>query len=95
MLAAFQAGVRLLAQNADAAAPSSFDFGHLVRQVLVTIIYIVIGLVFFALSDWLVERVMPRTVRKAIEEDKNVAVAIVVAAGILGVALIVAAAIRG
>jgi len=67
----------------------------LARQVVVTVVFIIIGLVFFALSDWMVERVMPKALRKGIEEDKNVALAIVVAASILGVAWIVAAAIRG
>ncbi len=64
-------------------------------QILSTIIFTVIGLAFFMLSDWMVERVMPRSVRKAIEEDKNVAMAIVIAAVIIGIALIVSSAIRG
>jgi putative membrane protein len=64
-------------------------------QILATIVFTIIGLAFFTLSDWLVERVMPRSVRKAIEEDKNVAMAIVIAAVIIGIALIVSSAIHG
>jgi uncharacterized membrane protein YjfL (UPF0719 family) len=71
------------------------DWAILARQVVATIIFTIIGLAFFALSDWMIERVMPRSVRKAIEEDKNVALAIVIAAVILGIALIVSAAIHG
>ena len=71
------------------------DWKKLVMQVVTTIIFLIIGLACFALSDWLVERVLPRSLRKGIEEDKNVALAIVIAAVILGVALIVSAAIRG
>ncbi len=73
----------------------AFDWQRLALQVFTTIIFLVIGLAFFCLSDWLVERVLPRSLRKGIEEDKNVALAIVIAAVILGVALIVSAAIRG
>jgi hypothetical protein len=73
----------------------SIDWGHLATQVVTTLIFLIIGLAFFALSDWMVERVLPRSLRKGIEEDKNVALAIVIAAVIIGVALIVSAAIRG
>jgi uncharacterized membrane protein YjfL (UPF0719 family) len=68
---------------------------HLVQQVIGTIVFTCIGLMFFLLSDYIVERVMPRALRKGIEEDKNVALAIVVGSVILGIAFIVAAAVRG
>jgi uncharacterized membrane protein YjfL (UPF0719 family) len=68
---------------------------RLVTQIIGTVIFTCIGLAFFMLSDWIVERVMPRSIRKAIEEDKNVALAIVIAAVILGIAIIVGAAVRG
>jgi putative membrane protein len=64
-------------------------------NVVYTLVFILIGLAFFMLSDYLVEWVMPRRIRKEIEEDQNVALAIVIAAVILGIALIVGAAIRG
>ena len=70
-------------------------WSHLVVQIVSTVIFTLIGLAFFMLSDWLVERVMPRWIRKSIEEDKNVALAIVISSVILGIALIVSAAIRG
>lgn len=71
------------------------DLTHLLTQVIATVIFTIIGLLFFMFSDWIVERVMPRSVRKAIEEEKNTAVAIVIASVIIGIALIVSAAIRG
>jgi putative membrane protein len=83
------------ANGCDAPSADWVDWKKLVVQIVMTIIYLVIGLFFFAVSDWLVERILPRSLRKGIEEDKNVALAIVIAAGILGVALIVSAAIRG
>ena len=86
----------LVADGTEAKAADWFDWSraaHADRHD--DHLYLIIGLVFFALSDWLVERVLPRSLRKGIEEDKNVALAIVIAAVILGVAMIVAAAIRG
>ena len=71
------------------------DWERLAHNVVSMLIFTILGLAFFTLSDWLVERVMPRSVRKAIEEDKNVALAIVIASVVLGIALIVSAAIRG
>jgi uncharacterized membrane protein YjfL (UPF0719 family) len=66
----------------------------LVRNIITTVVFVIIGLVFFALSDWIIEKVLPRSLIRAIEEEKNVALAIVVASVILGVAWIVAAAIH-
>jgi hypothetical protein len=85
----------LLADGAETTSAEWLDWHKLVVQLFTTIVFLIIGLAFFALSDWLVERILPRSLRKGIEEDKNVALAIVIAAVILGVALIVSAAIRG
>jgi NhaP-type Na+/H+ or K+/H+ antiporter len=82
----------LAALIADGETPSYWE--HLGKQVINTIVFLLIGLCFFALSDWMVERILPRSLRKGIEEDKNVALAIVIGAVILGVAWIVAAAIH-
>ncbi len=76
-------------------AQQVFHWDRFLFQILTTIVFTIIGLAFFMLSDWMVERVMPRSIRKAIEEDKNVALAIVIAAVIIGIALIVSSAIHG
>ena len=76
------------------AETSGLSWERLLEQVLTTIIFLIIGLAFFSLSDWLVERMMPRSLRKGIEEDKNVALAIVVGSVVIGIALIIAAAIH-
>ena len=74
---------------------SGFDWSRFGGQIVATLVFTIIGLAFFMLSDWMVERVMPRSIRKAIEEDKNVALAIVIGSVIIGIALIVSSAIRG
>jgi len=88
----------LLAQEEippSAAARPWIDWSLLTHQLVTATCFIILGLAFFSISDWLVDRVMPRSLRKAIDEDRNMALAIVVGASILGIAWIVAAAIHG
>ncbi len=59
------------------------------------ILFAFIGVVFFALAFWLIERLVPFSLRKEIEEDQNTALGIVIASVILGIAIIVAAAVHG
>lgn len=84
-----------LAQIDTQGIGSMVAWDRLAQSVVTTVIFLFIGLIFFALTDWFIERMLARSMRKAIEEDKNVALAIVVGAGILGMALIISAAIRG
>lgn len=62
---------------------------------LQAILFSAIGIVFFALAFYLITKVAPFSVRKEIEEDQNTALGIVIGSVILGVAIIVAAAIQG
>jgi putative membrane protein len=71
-----------------------FDEAFL-RHLVVSLVYGVVGLVLFALAFWLMERFTPFSIRKEIAEDQNTALGIVLGAIILGLALIVAAAIHG
>ena len=54
-----------------------------------------IGLAVFALAFFLMIKVTPFSIRKEIEEDQNTALAIIIGAVILGISIIVAAAIHG
>ncbi len=60
-----------------------------------TLIFALIGIALFALTFWLIAKISPFSVRKELEQDHNVAVAIVIAAVIIGIAIIVASAIHG
>ncbi|MCA9617127.1 MAG: DUF350 domain-containing protein [Sandaracinus sp.] len=62
---------------------------------LQAILFSSIGIVFFALAFFLITKVAPFSVRKEIEEDQNTALGIVIGSVIIGVAIIVAAAIQG
>lgn len=66
------------------------------RAVLVsTLIFVLLGIIIFTLAFLVIVKASPFSVRKEIEEDQNVALAIVIGAVIIGIALIVSAAIQG
>jgi putative membrane protein len=73
----------------------SFDWIKLGQQLTTTICYVFVGLMFFAAAFTLIARAVPFSLRKEIETDQNVALAILIGSVILGIALIVAAAIHG
>ena len=60
-----------------------------------TVVFVVLGLIIFALAFLIIAKATPFSVRKEIEEDHNVALAIVIGSVILGSALIIAAAVHG
>ena len=64
-------------------------------RALTAILYVLIGLVFFAAAFWGIVKVAPFSVRKEIEEDQNTSLAILIGSVILGLAIIIAAAIHG
>jgi putative membrane protein len=63
--------------------------------VVTTLVFVILGLIVFALAFVVIAKSTPFSVRKEIEEDQNVALAIVIASVILGSALIIAAAVHG
>ena len=68
---------------------------NLLPVVVTTLIFVILGLIVFALAFLVIAKASPFSVRKEIEEDQNVALAIVIASVILGSALIIAAAVHG
>jgi len=63
--------------------------------VVTTVIFVVLGLIVFAIAFLIIAKATPFSVRKEIEDDQNVALAIVIGAVILGSAIIIAAAVHG
>jgi uncharacterized membrane protein YjfL (UPF0719 family) len=68
---------------------------QMVDLIVETLAFTLIGLVLFALAFWIIVKVSPFSIRKELEEDQNIALGIVIAAVILGIAMIVSAAIHG
>jgi len=62
---------------------------------LVTLAYTVFGLVMFGVAFWLIVKLTPFSIRKEVEDDQNVALAILIGAVMLGLAIIIAATIHG
>ena len=70
-------------------------FADLAEVLVTTLIFVVIGLVFFGISFGILTLVTPFSIRKEIEEDQNTALGIVIGAMLLGIAIIIAAATMG
>jgi putative membrane protein len=62
---------------------------------LSTVIYAALGMLMFGISFWICTRLSPFSIRKEIEEDQNVALAILMASMFLGIAIIIAASLTG
>ena len=68
---------------------------QLANLIVLTLAFTTVGLILFAFAFWIMNKVAPFSVRKEIEDDQNTALAIVMGSVIIGIALIVAAAVHG
>lgn len=68
---------------------------ELLPVLTTTVIFVAIGLVVFAIAFFIVVLVAPFSVKKEIEEDQNTSLAIIIGSLIIGVAMIISAAIQG
>lgn len=67
----------------------------LIRAVVSSAVFTTMGLVFFAGTFFVIQKFLPFSLRKELEEDHNTAVGIVIGAIIIGIAMIVSAAVHG
>lgn len=67
----------------------------LLKSIMNVAVFTIIGMVLFGLSFFIMGKVTSFSLRKEIEEDQNVALAIVMAAIIIGMAMIIVAAMTG
>lgn len=63
------------------------------ESLVASIVYAAVGLVVFAIGFWVIRKMMPFDVHKEIEVDQNVALGIVIGSFILGLAMIISAAV--
>ena len=85
--------ITTLAQAAIEAAPSRS--GLLINHIVGAIIYAALGILILLLTLYGMGKFAPMPLHKEIEEDQNVAVAIVIGSVLLGISIIIAAAILG
>jgi uncharacterized membrane protein YjfL (UPF0719 family) len=69
------------------------DSGALMKSLAASALYSGVGILMFAVSFLIIRAISPFSLRKEIEEDQNVALAILIGSVILGLSIIIAAAI--
>lgn len=65
----------------------------LLNHLLAAVVYAVLGIVLFALSFVVLDRLTPGTLWKEIIEEHNTALAVIVGAMAIGISIVIAAAI--
>lgn len=80
---------------ADFIATLVVPMDQLLNLVVTTLVFAIVGILLFALAFFVIVKLAPFSTRKEIEEDQNVAYAILIGSVIIGIALIVAAAVHG
>ena len=63
------------------------------RPLVDSIVYSLVGTIVLGLSFYVIEKVLPFSMRKEIAEDHNVALGIILGAFVIGLSIIIAAAI--
>lgn len=71
------------------------EYDYMLRPVASSILFSLLGLVILLLAYWIIERLTPENTWKEIVQNKNVALAIVFAAFIIGISIIISGAIHG
>jgi uncharacterized membrane protein YjfL (UPF0719 family) len=71
------------------------DWHPIAQGILSVVIFGALGVVLFALAIKIIAKTVPFSLEKEIAEDQNTALGLVMGALIIGLAIIVAAAIHG
>ena len=80
--------VAVLAQVIDVGGGPSFW-----RHLPAVLVYSIVGVLVLGGCFWIMKSLMPFSLRKEIEEDQNTALAIIIGSVIIGMSIIIAAAI--
>ena len=67
---------------------------HLLQSVVQSVLFAFIGVIVFAVTFMIIVKVLPFSVRKEIEVDQNTSLGILLGSVILGLSIIIAAAIH-
>ena len=68
---------------------------ELLPALIATLIFVVIGLIFFGIAYLILHLLMPFSIRKEIEVDQNTSLGIIIGSMLIGIAIIIAASIMG
>jgi putative membrane protein len=68
---------------------------HLLNALVSSVLFSLLGIAVFALAFFVISKVTPFSLRKEIEEDQNTALGVMIGSIIIGLSLIISAAIHG
>ena len=71
------------------------DITPMIKAVVASLVFVAIGLLVFLIAFFIITKITPFSIRKEIEDDQNTALAIVIGSVIIGLGLIISAAIHG
>ena len=71
------------------------DWHSILRQLTETVIFSLLGLAVCVVFFFLLVRVCPFSIRKEIEQDQNISLGLIIGAAIIGIAMIISAAMHG
>jgi uncharacterized membrane protein YjfL (UPF0719 family) len=66
----------------------------LVNALIAALAFSVLGILMLSLAFWIITKITPFSIRKEIEDDQNIALAILIGSVMLGISIIVAAAVH-
>jgi putative membrane protein len=78
---------------AEATTGSGDNLALLGQHLLAVVVFSLVGVLILGACFWIMKRLMPFSVTKEIEEDQNTALAIIMGSVIIGMSIIIAAAI--
>ena len=87
-------GVFGIRENTEENNMNELAWNSIVKSGITAILFTTMGLVMFALAFMIIKAVSPFSLRKEIEEDQNIALGILMGAMMLGLSIIIAAAIH-
>ncbi|MFO0553572.1 MAG: DUF350 domain-containing protein [Polyangiaceae bacterium] len=67
----------------------------IVEPVVYSVVFATVGIVVFSAAFFAITKIAPFSIRKEIEHDQNTSLGIVIGSVIIGLALIISAAIKG
>jgi putative membrane protein len=68
---------------------------HLVTSLIDAVLFSLVGIGVFALAFFVIGKLVPFSIRKEIEVDQNTSLGILIGSVIIGLSIIIAAAIHG
>lgn len=83
--------------SSEIAETAAWNFGvdTLLRHLIAACVFSLVGVCVLAVAIWVMVRIVPFSMRKEIEEDQNTALGIIMGSIILGISIIIAAAVMG